>query len=148
MGQRLYTVPDIIINHGTEHTIIQDPGHGDLISDIHLTSDGVSVGDTVQAGLVWVLDMVMVMDMVMDMADTDTVGADGGARPFITRLVGEDGMEVPDLMVFTEIIFTYITTYMSTTPIMFTETGVVYPVRLIIGQAGSRPERRIIIARH
>jgi hypothetical protein len=48
----LYTAPDIIISHGSEHTIIQGPGHGDLISDIHHISDGVSDGDIVQAGLV------------------------------------------------------------------------------------------------
>jgi hypothetical protein len=45
-------VLDIIINHGMEPTIIQDPGHGDLISDIRHISDGVLVGDIVRAGLV------------------------------------------------------------------------------------------------
>jgi hypothetical protein len=52
MDQPLFTVPVIIISHGMELTIIRDPGHGVLILDIHPISDGVSVGDTVQAGLV------------------------------------------------------------------------------------------------
>jgi hypothetical protein len=85
--------------------------------------------------------------MVMDMADTDMVDVDGGARLSITRLAGEDGMAVQGLMAFTEIIFMFIITYMLITPIMFTETGVVFPARLIIGPVGSRPERPIIIAR-
>jgi hypothetical protein len=86
--------------------------------------------------------------MDMAMADTVMVDTDGGALPSITRLAGEDGMEVQDLMAFTEIIFMFTTTYMLTTPIMFTETGVVYPARVIIAQVVLRPEQRIIIARH
>lgn len=52
MDRPLFTEPGITISHGTEHTIIQDPGPGDLISDIHPILDGVSVGDIVLAGLV------------------------------------------------------------------------------------------------
>jgi hypothetical protein len=52
------------------------------------------------------------MDMGMDMADTDMEDADGGVRPSITRLAGEDGMAVPGPMAFTEIIFMFIITYM------------------------------------
>ena len=147
MDRPLYTVPGIIINHGTEPTIIQDPGHGDLILAIHHISDGVSVGDIVQAGLASVLVLVTGMATDMDMADTDMVDADGGARPSITLPAGEDGMEVRDLMDFMVIIFMSTTTYMLTTPTMFTETEAVYPARLTIAQVVSRPERRIIIAR-
>jgi hypothetical protein len=89
----------------------------------------------------------MGMDMDMDMADTDMVDADGGARLSITQLAGEDGMGVQGPMAFTEIIFMFIITYMLTTLIMFTQTGVVFPVRLIIGRVGSRPELRTIIGR-
>ena len=72
--------------------------------------------------------------MDMDMADTDMVDADGGARLSITRLAGEDGMAVQGLMAFTEIIFMFIITYMLTTPIMFTGIGAVYPARVIIAR--------------
>jgi hypothetical protein len=87
------------------------------------------------------------MDMDMDMADTDMVDADGGAQPSITRLAGEDGMEVPDRMAFMAIIFTCTITYMLITPTMFTGTGAVYPARVIIARVELPPERRIIIAR-
>lgn len=52
MDRPLFMVRDITTSHGTEHTIIQDPGPGGLISDIHHISDGVSVGDIVRVGLV------------------------------------------------------------------------------------------------
>lgn len=85
--------------------------------------------------------------MDMDMADTDMVDADGGARPSIIPHAGVDGMVVQGLMVFTEVIFTFIITYMLTMPTMFTETGAVYPAKVIIAQGVWLPDRRIIIAR-
>jgi hypothetical protein len=87
------------------------------------------------------------MDTVMDMADTVMVDADGGVLPSITRPAGVDGMGVQDLMAFTEIIFMSIITYMLTTPIMFTETEGVFPVRVIIVRGEWQRELRIITAR-
>ena len=87
------------------------------------------------------------MDTDMDMADTVMVDAVGGVLLFIIRLVGADGTVVLDLMAFTVIIFMSITTYMLTTQIMCTETGAVYPVRVITAQGVWRPGQRIIIAR-
>ncbi len=87
------------------------------------------------------------MGMGMDMADTDTVDVDGGVLLSIIRPAGVDGMAVQGLMAFTETIFMCTITYMLTTPIMFTETGVVYPARVITAQEVLLPERRIIIAR-
>ena len=99
--------PDSIISDGTAHIIIPDPGHGDLISDIHLISDGALVGDIARVGLV--LDLVMGMDM----AGMVTVirDADGGDQLVITRLAGVGGTEAQDPMAFTEIIFMCIITY-------------------------------------
>jgi hypothetical protein len=85
--------------------------------------------------------------MDMDLADTDMVDTDGGGLHSIIRPAGVDGVVVHGLMVFMEIIFMYIITYMLTTPIMFIETGVVYPVGVIIAQVVLRPGQRIIIAR-
>ncbi len=67
----------------------------------------------------------------MGMVDTDTADTDGGALHFIIRPAGADGMVVRDLMAFTETIFTFIIIYMSITPIMFIETGAVFPARAI-----------------
>ena len=44
--------PDFIMPHGMALIIIQDPGHGDLISVILPISDGDLVGDTAPTGLV------------------------------------------------------------------------------------------------
>jgi hypothetical protein len=85
------------------------------------------------------------MDMVM--ADTDMVDADGGVQPSITRRAGVDGMVVQGLMVFTEVIFTSIITYMLTTPTMCIGTGVAYPAKVITAQGVLPPDQRIIIAR-
>ena len=52
MDRPLFMVRGITTSHGMALIIIQDPGPGDLISDIHHISDGVSVGDIVRAGLV------------------------------------------------------------------------------------------------
>jgi len=85
--------------------------------------------------------------MDMGMVDMDMVDTDGGVLHFIIPPAGVDGMVVQGLMAFTETIFMCIITYMLTTPIMFTETGVAYPARVIIAQVVLQQERRIIIAR-
>ena len=69
----------------------------------------------------------------MGMVAMDMVDTDGGVLHFIIRPAGVDGMVVQGLTAFTETIFMCIITFMLTTPIMFTETGVVYPARVIIG---------------
>jgi hypothetical protein len=129
-GQLLFTEPGIIINPGMEHIIIQDPGHGDLTSDTHLILDGVSVGDTVRAGLVSDLGL----DMDIHMADGDMAVADGGDLHFIILPAGVDGMVVQDPMGFMVIIFMFTITYMLITRTTFTGTGVECPARAIIAQ--------------
>ena len=77
------------------------------------------------------------------MVDTDTVTevVDGGVHPFIILPAGVGGMAAPGPMVFTEITSMCIITYMLTMQTMYTEIGVEYPVRVIIGQAELLPEQ-------
>jgi hypothetical protein len=79
--------------------------------------------------------------------DTDMADTVGGVLRFIIRPVGVDGVVDQGLMGSMVIIFMFTTTYMLTTPIMFTETEVVYPARDIIVREGLRPEQRIITVR-
>ena len=103
----MFTEQDFIILPGTAIIIIQDLGHGDLISVIHLISVGDSAGGIVPDGSA--SDLVMDLAVVMDM-DTEVVA--GGVLPFIIPQSGVDGMEAPGLMDSMATIFTPIVIFM------------------------------------
>jgi len=110
------------------HIIIQDPGHGDLISVIPPISGGVSAGVIARVGLASALDL----DMAMVMA-TDITVVVGGARPTIIPHAGVGGMADPGLMDFMATISMFTTMSMSTIRTMCTGIGLGYPARVITG---------------
>lgn len=88
MVQQWCMEPGFTIAPGSEIIIIRDPGHGDSISVTIPGMAGVSGGGTIQAGLI--------MDLGIPDGDS-AMAAAGGGRPFITPLIGEDGMAEQDL---------------------------------------------------